>query len=86
MTTTVIQMFLIGALSVGSLFFIIWIIHLFLKNAAVVDVGWGLGFVLLSAVYILLGEGFNLRNSIYFMMISSLIKTPFHFLWKNGML
>ena len=69
MTDNVIHMFLMGALSVGSLFFVMWIIHLFLKNAAVVDVGWGLGFILLCAVYILQGEGFNLRNSIYFLMI-----------------
>ncbi len=69
MTANIINMFLIGALSVASLFFVMWVIHLFLKNAAVVDVGWGLGFILLSAVYILHGEGFNLRNTIYFMMI-----------------
>jgi steroid 5-alpha reductase family enzyme len=63
-------MLLMGALGVGSLFFVMWIIHLFLKNAAVVDVGWGLGFILISVIYILLGEGFNLRNTIYFLLIS----------------
>lgn len=69
MTSSALHMFLMGALGVGSLFFVMWIMHLFLKNAAVVDVGWGLGFILLSAVYILSAEGFNLRNTIYFLMI-----------------
>ncbi|MCB9772320.1 MAG: DUF1295 domain-containing protein [Candidatus Omnitrophica bacterium] len=70
MTATILHMLLLGALSVGSLFLIMWIIHLFLRNAAVVDVGWGLGFIVLSFVYILHGEGFNLRNTVYFLMIS----------------
>ncbi|MBP9853948.1 MAG: DUF1295 domain-containing protein [Candidatus Omnitrophica bacterium] len=69
MTSSIIHTFLIGALSVGILFLVMWVIHLFLKDATVVDVGWGLGFILLCSVYILRGEGFNLRNTILFMMI-----------------
>jgi len=69
MASSLIHMFLMGALSVATLFFVMWVIHLFLKNAAVVDVGWGLGFIVLSAVYITQGCGFNLRNTIYFLMI-----------------
>lgn len=62
-------MFSSGALCVGVLFLIMWGIHLILRNATVVDIGWGLGFILLSLVYILQGQGFNLRNTIYFLMI-----------------
>jgi steroid 5-alpha reductase family enzyme len=46
-----------------------WGIHLILRNASVVDIGWGLGFILLSVDYIMLGQGFNLRNSICFLMV-----------------
>jgi steroid 5-alpha reductase family enzyme len=33
------------------------------RRTAIVDVGWGLGFILLCLVYIIHGEGFNLRNT-----------------------
>ncbi|MBF0504756.1 MAG: DUF1295 domain-containing protein [Candidatus Omnitrophica bacterium] len=69
-TSSGVHIFLVGALSVGALFLVSWGIHLILKNAAVVDVTWGLGFILLSVVYLLQGKGFNLRNSIYLLMIS----------------
>ena len=69
MMATVLNMLLTGAVAVGTLFFVTWVIHLFLKNAAVVDVGWGLGFILLAVIYIIMGQGFNLRNTIYFLMI-----------------
>jgi len=58
-----------GMVSVGVLFLLMWIIHLFLKNAAIVDIGWGLGFILLCVVYILNGRGFNVRNTICLGMV-----------------
>ena len=61
--------YLLGAASVGFLFFAMWIYHLIIKNAAIVDVGWGLGFILLCLIYILEGHGFNLRNTICLIMI-----------------
>jgi steroid 5-alpha reductase family enzyme len=63
------HMLLVGALSVGALFFLMWLIHLALKNAAIVDIGWGVGFILLCAEYILMGQGFNVRNTICLGMI-----------------
>lgn len=61
--------FLLGIISVGLLFFLMWVIHLFIKNAGIVDVGWGLGFILLCVEYIMCGHGFNLRNTICLLMI-----------------
>lgn len=69
MTATVLNMLLAGAIAVGTLFFVMWVIHLVLKNAAVVDLGWGLGFIVLATIYIIMGQGFNLRNTIYWVMI-----------------
>ena len=66
----IISIFWVGALSVTALFFVIWLIHLPLKNAAIVDIGWGLGFIVLCAVAIVMGEGFNTRNSILLTLIA----------------
>ncbi len=70
MESNIIAMVLISAATVISLFFIIWIIHLVLNNAGVVDVGWGLGFTLIALIYILRGEGFNARNMLMFIMVA----------------
>lgn len=58
-------------LAVFILFSLIWILYLYLNNAAVVDIGWGLGFIIISLIYILLGEGFNQKNILYFIIISA---------------
>lgn len=75
--TAIVHAFILGAVSVGALFLLMWAIHLVLKNAAVVDIGWGLGFILLSFEYILFGQGFNLRNTFCLVMIT---------LWEQGLL
>ena len=58
-----------GFLSVSSLMCCLWLIHLALKNAGVVDIGWGLGFIILSGLYFFNGVGFNLRNSMCYTMV-----------------
>ena len=55
--TAVLHAFFWGTASVGTLFLLIWVVHLVLKNAGIVDIGWGLGFILLCVVYILNGHG-----------------------------
>lgn len=69
MMPLIIHMLLTGAGGVVVLFLAMWIVHLILNNATVVDIGWGLGFILLSLIYILEGQGFNIRNTICFAMI-----------------
>lgn len=63
-------MILSAFVSVMVLFFSIWVIHLKINNAGVVDVGWGIGFSIIALIYILMGEGFNLRNTLLFAMVA----------------
>src|ERR1700691_3442740 len=67
--TAIAQTLLLGAVSVGILFLLMWGFHLFIKNAGIVDVGWGFGFILLCLLYIVRGQGFNLRDTICFLMV-----------------
>ncbi len=69
MITELLPAVLMGFASVAALFLFIWIIHLLIKNAAIVDVGWGIGFIVLGFIYIVLGEGFNLRNMLLLGMV-----------------
>jgi steroid 5-alpha reductase family enzyme len=53
-----------GFVSVATLMFVLWLIHLFTKNAAIVDVGWALGLAALAAIYANLGHAFPLRAAL----------------------
>lgn len=59
----------LGLLSVSLLFFSIWIVHLLLKNAAIADIGWGPGCMIIFLIYIIRGEGFSLRNLLLFLLV-----------------
>ncbi len=62
----------------------IWLVSLALRNASIVDAFWGLGFVLLAAVYFVAGDGFLGRK----ILITSLVavwglRLSFYILWRN---
>jgi steroid 5-alpha reductase family enzyme len=56
------SLLLVGAAIVGGMMFILWIIHLLLRNAAVVDVGWAAGLGLLAVYYAYAGPGYSARK------------------------
>ena len=48
----------------------IWILSLLLKNASIIDIFWGLGFVLLAWEYWLLADGFSWRQGLVLGLVS----------------
>jgi steroid 5-alpha reductase family enzyme len=53
---------IIGTVSVCGLMLLLWLIHLPLKNAAIVDAGWAGGLALLGAIYAAVGGGHAPRS------------------------
>jgi steroid 5-alpha reductase family enzyme len=62
MHSHVYSLLLVGAALVGGMMFILWIIHLLLRNAAVVDVGWAAGLGLLAVYYAYAAPGYSGRK------------------------
>jgi len=58
-----LMMILVGALAVCGLMFLLWLIHLPLHNAAIVDTGWAGGLALLGVLYGILGTGWAPRRT-----------------------
>ncbi len=56
------SMVLTGGLAVAGLMLVLWLIHLPLRNAAIVDAGWAGGLALLGMLYALNGEGWEARR------------------------
>lgn len=59
---TGLQIFGYGALAVLVYMTLIWLVSLARKDASIVDIFWGLGFVLLAAVYLNFGSGYPARK------------------------
>jgi len=62
MLTVAMHLALVGAATVSVMMLGLWIIHLLIKNAAIVDVGWALGLALLAIYYASTGPGYAARR------------------------
>ena len=62
--TAALHLAIIGAAAVVTMMFALWLLHLALKNASVVDPGWAFGLALLGCIYAALGPGFILRRAL----------------------
>ena len=47
---------------VAALMFVLWLLHFPLKNAAIVDVGWGTALAMLATAYAVMGPGWCQRK------------------------
>jgi steroid 5-alpha reductase family enzyme len=62
MFSEALHLVLTGAAIAGGMMLILWIIHLLMHNAAIVDVGWALGLGLLGIYYAWAGPGYHARK------------------------
>jgi steroid 5-alpha reductase family enzyme len=59
-----LNMVLIGWLCAALVMFVLWIIHLRLNNAGVVDIGWAGSYALIALVYYVMGDGYGPRRAL----------------------
>jgi steroid 5-alpha reductase family enzyme len=57
-----IHLALIGAAMIAGMMFVLWLMHLLIGNAAVVDVGWAAGLGTLAIYYAVAGPGYAPRK------------------------
>lgn len=62
MLATTLHLALIGTGIVAGMMLVLWVIHLLIKNAAIVDVGWAAGLALLAIYYAYAGPGYSARK------------------------
>jgi steroid 5-alpha reductase family enzyme len=62
----------------------IWLLSLLTKNASIVDIFWGLGFVLLAAVYFVATDGFIGRKALITTLVAIWgLRLSLYILWRN---
>ena len=60
-----------GALAVAGLMLVLWLVHLALRNAAIVDAGWAGGLALLGILYGAGGDGWAARRIVIAVMAAA---------------
>lgn len=63
------QVYIYGLLVIIALMSLLWIISVIIKNASIVDLFWGFGFVLSSGYYFISLEGFSARKIILMVLV-----------------
>jgi steroid 5-alpha reductase family enzyme len=59
-----LHLLLVGAACVLPMMFLLWLLHLRLNNAGVIDPGWAFGLALLAVIFAALGPGYAWRRSV----------------------
>jgi steroid 5-alpha reductase family enzyme len=66
----IVRLLLEGTGAVAAVMLILWLIHLPMKNAAIVDAGWAGGLAILAVFYASAGGGYPLRAWVMAAMVS----------------
>lgn len=65
-----IQIYFQGLLVLVAFFSVIWILSVLLKNASIVDIFWGLGYVLVNGFYFFTTPGFSILKIITAVLVT----------------
>src|SRR6266481_393911 len=62
MLAEAVHIALTGLGIVAAMMFALWLVHLLIRNAAIVDVGWAAGLATLAVFYAIEGPGYSARK------------------------
>jgi len=82
---TFLEQYIIALLVILGLMTALWLVSLLMKNSSIVDIFWGMGFVIVNWVFFALApEGFLLRKWLIGMLVSIWgLRLTFHILRRN---
>lgn len=79
-----IELLGLGLLIVLGYMTAVWLLSLALRNASIVDVFWGLGFVLLAAVWFAAADGYTGRKALMLALVAAWgLRLSLYILWRN---
>jgi steroid 5-alpha reductase family enzyme len=78
------HIFFLGFLLIMVMMTILWIVSISVKNASIVDLFWGLGFVLTTGFYFLKTEGSETRKILLLILVSLWgLRLSLYLAWRN---
>jgi len=81
---TFFQIYILALVSIISVMSLLWIISIRIRNVSIVDLFWGLGFVLVCAGYFLATEGVQPRKILLMTMVTLWgLRLSIYLAWRN---
>jgi len=82
---TFLNVYLIALLTIIIMMTILWIVSVIIKNVSIVDLFWGFGFVVSSAVYYLLSDGNSSRKILLMVLVTVWgLRLSMYLTWRNS--
>lgn len=79
-----VQIYLFSLAMIIGMMTILWLISIFIKNVSIVDLFWGIGFVLSASVYFVLTEASGLRSVLLLCMVALWgLRLSIYLAWRN---
>lgn len=79
-----LEIYLTGLIVILALMTLLWFVSVVLKNVSIVDLFWGFGFVLTSAVYFLKADGLEIRKILLMTMVAIWgLRLSVYLAWRN---
>ena len=73
-----------GLLLIISLMTFLWILSVYLRNVSIVDLFWGLGFIIVNAFYFFSSEAINIRQIVLFLIVTIWgLRLSIYLAWRN---
>jgi len=81
-----LEIFSLALLTILSLMTVLWLVSLVLRNSSIVDIFWGMGFVISSWVYFAFNpDGFLLRKLLIALLVTVWgLRLSIYILWRNS--
>jgi len=82
---TFFQIYITALLVILAMITFLWVVSVILKNASIVDLFWGFGFVVTALVYFLYTEGFETRKLILMILVAIWgLRLSIYLTWRNA--
>lgn len=81
---TFIQIYFYALLAIMGMMTLLWLVSVAIKNVSIVDLFWGFGFVLASAVYYVFTTGFEPRKILIMTLVAIWgLRLSIYLAWRN---
>jgi len=81
---TFIQIYLLALLSIMIMMSVLWVISIILKNVSIVDLFWGIGFIVEGSIYYLKTDGLEIRKLILISLVAVWgFRLSIYLAWRN---
>lgn len=79
-----LALFLQASLIILAIVTILWVVSVIIKNVSIIDLFWGLGFVIVNAFYFFISNDYSVRKILLFILVTIWgLRLSIYLAWRN---